>query len=68
MITMIKILLYIVVVPLSIWSLDSINITNVFKKNKYYQARFLYLMISLGLSYLTVNFLYDFFINSQFIS
>ena len=64
---MIKNLLYIVVVPLSIWALDSVNITNVFKKNKYYQARLLYLMISFGLSYLSVNFLYDFFVNSQFI-
>lgn len=65
---MIKTLLYIMVVPLSIWAIDSINITNVFKKNKYYQARLLYLMLAFGLSYLTVNFLYDFFINSQFIT
>ena len=64
---MIKVLLYVIVVPLSIWAIDSINLTNVLKKNRYYQARFLYLMISFGLSYLTVNFLYDFFINSQFI-
>ena len=65
---MIKTLLYIIVVPLSIWALDSINITNAFKKNRYYQARLLYLMVSFSISYLTVNFLYDFFISSQFIS
>ena len=68
MIIVIKTLLYIVVVPLSIWALDSINITNMFKKNKYYQARLFYVMVAFGISYLTVNFLYDFFVNSQFIT
>lgn len=65
---MIKTLLYIVFVPVSIWALDCLNLSNAFKKNKYYQARLLYLMISFSISYLTVNFLYDFFISSQFIS
>lgn len=58
-----KILLYCLSIPFSIWALDSINIKDIFKKNKYYQARFLYLFLSLGLSYLVVNFFYDFFIN-----
>ena len=56
-----KTILYLVITPLVIWALDSINITNVFKKNRYYQARALYLILSLSLSYLTVNFIYDFF-------
>lgn len=64
---MLRTILYIVTVPLSILALDSINITNVFKKNKYYQSRLLYLMLSLGLSYLVVNFFMDFFISSKFI-
>lgn len=64
---MIKILLYVIMVPLSIWALDSVNITNVFKKNRYYQARLLYVMLALAISYLVVNFFYDFFLNSQFI-
>ena len=63
----IKTILYLVVTPLVIWALDSINITNVFKKNRYYQARALYLILSLSLSYLTVNFLYDFFMYSKII-
>ncbi|MBS7020549.1 MAG: DUF1146 domain-containing protein [Firmicutes bacterium] len=63
----IKTLLYIICVPLSIFALDSINITNKFKKNKELQAKLLYLMISLALSYLVVNFFYDFFLNSMFI-
>lgn len=64
---MIRTILYCVCVPLSIWALDSINVTNVFKKNRYYQSRLLYLMLSLGLSYLVVNFFMDFFTNSKFI-
>lgn len=64
---MIRIILYCVCVPLSIWALDSINITNVFKKNRYYASRVLYLMLTLGLSYLTVNFFMDFFTSTRFI-
>lgn len=63
----IKTILYIVIVPLSIWALESLNISSMFKKNRYYQARLLYLMCSLSLSYLVVNFLYDFFTYSKFI-
>ncbi len=58
---LLKSILYIIFTFVAIWALDSINITNVFKKNKYYASRVLYLMISISLSYLVVNFLYDFF-------
>lgn len=64
---MLRTILYCVCVPLSLLALDSINITNIFKKNRYYQSRLLYLMLALGLSYLTVNFFMDFFISSKFI-
>lgn len=63
----IKIILYCIIVPLSIWAISSINFNNVFKKNSYYSSRFLYLFLSLGLSYLVVNFFYDFFVNIKFI-
>ena len=63
----IKTILYLVVVPLVIWSLECINIQNLFKKNRKYQATLLYLICSLSLSYLVVNFFYDFFLNSKFI-
>lgn len=62
-----KTILYFIVTPLVIWALDSINITNVFKKNRYYQARLLYLILTFSLSYLTTNFIYDFFIHSRII-
>lgn len=56
-----KTILYIIIVPITIWSFESINISNIFKKNRYYQSRVLYLLFVLGLSYLVVNFLLDFF-------
>lgn len=60
-----KALLYLMAVPLSFIALDSININAIFKKNKVYQARLLYLFLIFGLSYLVVNFLYDFFLYNR---
>ena len=64
---MLKSILYIVITVASIWALDSINITGIFKKNKYYQARLVYLFLAFSISYLVTNFLYDFFIFPKFI-
>jgi len=60
-----KALLYLILLPLSFIALDSININAIFKKNKIYQARLLYLFLIFGLSYLVVNFLYDFFLYNR---
>lgn len=59
---MIKVILYCVMVPLVIWVLESVNINQIFKKNRYYQARILYLLLVIALSYMTVNFLIDFYL------
>ncbi len=63
----VKAILYVVFVLLAIWALDSVKIDNIFKQKKYYASRVLYLMISMALSYLVVNFLYDFFLYSKII-
>ena len=63
----IKLILYLITVPLSIWALDSIKIDGIFKVNRVYQARMLYFILSFSLAYLFTNFLYDFFLNSQII-
>ncbi len=58
----VKIILYLLITPLTIYlCLDSLNINHLFKKNKITQARIIYLMIGIALSYLIVNFLYDFY-------
>ncbi|HIT12222.1 MAG TPA: DUF1146 domain-containing protein [Candidatus Pelethosoma merdigallinarum] len=58
---MLRVVLYIFFVPFTIWALESININGIFKKNRYYQSRFVYLLFSLSISYLVVNFFMDFF-------
>ena len=57
-----KLLLYILILPLVVVSMDSVNINGIFKKGKsnYYQARFIYLFVVVSLAYLVVNFVYDF--------
>lgn len=55
-----RFLLYIIVLPLVIWVVDGININSIFKKNRIYQARVIYIIIIFALTYLTVNFMYDF--------
>lgn len=63
----IKTILYICTTPIVIWMLEGLNIEKIFKKNKYNQIITFYLLSSLAVSYLIVNFLYDFFLNSKFI-
>lgn len=58
---MIKSFIYIIVLCITIWALESINITGIFKKNRYYSSRVLYLIVSMALSYPVVNFICDFF-------
>ena len=59
---MVKFILYILVIPIVVWSMDSVNINGMFKKGQsnYYQARVMYMIIVASLSYLVVNFVNDF--------
>ncbi len=57
---MYNLLLYVIVLILVIWAIDSININHIFKKNRIYQARIFYIMIILSLTYLVTNFLIEF--------
>lgn len=61
----VRTILYCVIVPLTIWALESLNISNIFKKNRYFQSRLLYLFFTISISYLVVNFFMDFFISTQ---
>ena len=63
----VKFFLYIVVTVFVILSLDSININQIFKKNKVFQARLFFLFLALALIYLVTNFIYDFAIYSKII-
>lgn len=63
----VKTILYFIVVPLVIWAFEAININGIFKKNRVIQARVCYFLILLALSYLIVNFFYDFYEYSRFV-
>ena len=57
----VKVIIYLLITPLVMYCLDSLNINHLFKKNKIMQARIIYIMICMALSYLVVNFIYDFY-------
>lgn len=61
-----KFFLYILVTIVVIWSMDSININQIFKKNKILQARIFYFLLGLALIYLVTNFFYDIFSTAKF--
>lgn len=56
-----KFFLYVLVTILVIWSLDAVNINQIFKKNRVVQARVFYFMLALSMIYLVTNFLFDIF-------
>ena len=62
-----KICLYILVTFIVIWSLDSININGIFKKNKIIQASIFYLLLGISIIYLVTNFLMDLFTSIKII-
>lgn len=55
-----KFILYLFVLLLVIYTMDSVNFNSIFKKNKVFQAKIFYILVMLSLSYLVCNFLYDF--------
>lgn len=57
---MVKFLLYLFVLPLVIYAVDSVNFNGIFKKNKVVQAKIFYILLIFGLSYLICSFIYDF--------
>lgn len=57
---MIKTIFYLIVTPTVMWALDAVRINEIFKKNRYLQSRLVYLFLTLALSYLVVNFVFDF--------
>jgi len=61
-------ILYILIVPLTIWVISAMKLEHLFKKQQTMQIVIFYVFISLGLSYLVVNFIYDFYEVSRIIT
>ena len=53
-------LIYLIVLVLTIWAMESVNLNSIFKKNRMYQARVLYILIVLGIAYLASSFIINF--------
>lgn len=62
-----KFFLYIVVAILVIWSMESVNINQIFKKSRVVQARIFYFLLGISLIYLVTNFLMDLFTSIKII-
>ena len=60
---MLKPVLYVFTMIFTIWAMEGMNLNKFFKQNRVYQARIVYLMIAICISYLVTNFIYDFFIS-----
>ena len=57
---MVKFAVYLLSSIIVIWSISSVNINAIFKKNKIVEARVFYVVLALVLIYLLANFIYDF--------
>ena len=56
----IKFILYFAVTIIVIWSMDTININSIFKKNvNPLQAKIFYFLLGLSMVYLVTNFFWD---------
>jgi len=64
---MIKQVLYIFSLIMSIWAMEGLELNKLFKQSRIYQARLIYLMIAMSISYLVTNFIYDFMKSFQII-
>lgn len=53
-------MLYVFTTILSVYMLDTLNINHLFKKNRVLEAKILYILFSICISYLVTNFIYDF--------
>lgn len=58
---MIKAIMYAIMLPFTIWALEGLELNKLFKQSRIIQARITYMLISISISYLVVNFLYNFY-------
>lgn len=57
---MYNLILYIIVLAIVIWAMDSVNLNRLFKQNHVYQARVFYIILVFSLTYLSSNFIISF--------
>ena len=60
-----KFFVYLIVTIITVWAMDSVNINQIFKKNKVIQARVFYFLLGVSLIYLVTNFIMDLFTSGK---
>ena len=63
----VKAFLYLFSSIVVIWSIDSVNINQIFKKNRIMQAKVFYFLLAISMIQLLTMFLYDLFEATKFI-
>ena len=63
-----KVFLYILILPIVIWTIECLKLDHIFKSGRVLKIRVFYILITFSLTYLVVNCLYDFatFFQSSF--
>jgi len=61
----VKFFIYLFVSIIVVWSMNSININPIFKKNQVLKAQVFYFLLGLSMIYLITNLIYDFFLSAQ---
>ncbi len=56
----VKLLLYVFIVPFTMWAISGLNINHLFKKNAIMQARVIYVILAFIVSYILLNIIMDF--------
>ena len=64
---MIKVILYVLTLLIAIWAMEGLDLNRFFKQSRIYEARLIYLIFAMSISYLVTNFIYDFIISFQII-
>ena len=55
-----KLVIYAIVFIITLYSMEGLNINSLFKQGKILQARIIYMLIAISISYLVTSFIYDF--------
>ncbi len=63
----VKAFLYLFSSIVVIWSIDSVNINQIFKKNRIMQAKVFYFLLAISMIQLLTMFLYDLFEATKFV-
>ena len=55
-----KLVIYAIVFIVTLFSMEGLNINSLFKQGKIFQARIIYMLIAISISYMVTSFIYDF--------